>query len=71
MRRKSELTLWITSLRISFDKIGRKKNPKDYTANDVDLHWIYKRTQILYRIVIDIIFKDMLGYEEYRFTRHF
>ena len=60
-----------TSLRISFDKIGRKKNPKDYTANDVDLHWIYKRTKILYRIVIDIIFKDMLGYEEYRFTRHF
>ena len=60
-----------TSLRIKFEKLGRNKNPKDYTANDVDLHWIYARTKILYEIVVNIIFKDMLGYEKYQFTRHF
>lgn len=60
-----------SSLRVSFDKIGRRKNPKDYTANNVDIHWIYDRTKILYHIVIDIIYRNMLGYSEYRFTKHF
>lgn len=59
-----------SSLRISFDKINRKKNPKDYSAN-VDIDWIYKRTKILYRSVIDIIFSNMLGYEKYQFNKHF
>lgn len=58
-------------LRISFDKINRKKNPKDYTVNNVDIHWIYDRTKILYRIAIDIIFHNMLGYSDYKFNRHF
>lgn len=58
-------------LRITFDKINRKKNPRDYTVNNVDVHWIYERTKILYRIVIDIIFHNMLGYPDYKFSRHF
>lgn len=59
------------SLRIKFDPIAGKKNPKNYTANGVDAHWIYERTNILYKIVIDIIFTEMLGYKDYRFNRHF
>lgn len=58
-------------LRITFDKINRKKNPRDYTVNNVDVHWIYERTKILYRIVIDIIFHNMLGYSDYKFSRRF
>ncbi len=56
-------------LRVSFDRINRKKNPKDYTANNVDAHWIYERMRILYRITINIIFKDMLGYKRYNFDK--
>lgn len=59
------------SLRIKFDPIDGMKNPKNYTANGVDAHWIYERTNILYKIVIDIIFTEMLGYKEYHFKRHF
>lgn len=59
------------SLRIAFDKIGRKKNPKDYTANSVDASWVYERTKILYLIAVDIIYKDMLGYGVYRYRKHF
>ena len=59
------------SLKISFERVGRKKNPKDYTANDVDAEWIYSRTKMLYQIVVDIIFRKMLGYNNYHFTRHF
>jgi len=58
-------------LRISFDKINRKKNPKDYTVNNADVRWIYERTRILYKIAIDIIFNNILGYQEYKFDKHF
>lgn len=58
-------------LRVSFDKINRKKNPRDYTVNNVDAHWIYERTKILYIIVVDIIFHRMLGYSDYKFSKHF
>lgn len=58
-------------LRISFDKIDRKKNPKDYTVNNADVHWIYERTRMLYKIAIDIIFNNILGYQEYKFDKHF
>ncbi len=60
-----------SSLRVSFEKVGNRKNPKDYTVNNVDSKWIYDRAIMLYKIVIDIIFKKMLGYEEYDFKRHF
>lgn len=60
-----------SSMKICFDKINRRKNPRDYTVNGVDVRWIYDRTKILYEIVIDIIFDKMLGYSEYKFYRHF
>ena len=59
------------SLKISFERIDGRKNPKDYTAKNVDVDWIYERTFLLYQVVIDIIYKDMLGYDNYRFLRHF
>jgi hypothetical protein len=58
-------------LRIVFERIEGKKNPKDYTENNVDFEWIYERTKILYTIAIDIIFSKMLGFTEYRFKKHF
>jgi len=60
-----------SSLRVSFKKINGKTNPKNYTADNVDAHWIYERTKILYEVVLDIIFKDMLGYEKYQYKNHF
>lgn len=59
------------SLKIKFKKVGKKSNPKNYTENNVDVDWIYKRTKILYDIVIDIIFRNMLRIEDYNFKRHF
>ncbi|MEG0978203.1 MAG: hypothetical protein RSD40_04785 [Bacilli bacterium] len=59
------------SLRISFDRINRKKNPKENTANNVDVDWIYNKTKILYEIAVDIIFSNMLNYDTYNFDRHF
>lgn len=58
-------------LYISFKKIGKKANPKNYRAENVDFDWIYERTKILYKIVIDIIFKEMLQYDNYEFNKHF
>lgn len=60
-----------SSIRVSFEKANEKKNPKDYTVTNVDVHWIYERTKILYKIVIDIIWRNMLGYDEYVFNKHF
>ena len=60
-----------SSLRITFEKVDKKANPKNYTANDVDFKWIYDRTKILYLVAIDIIFRNMLGYSDYCFTKHF
>lgn len=55
-------------LKVSFDKVNRRRNPKDYTVNNIDFQWIYERTQILYKITIDIIFTKMLGYNEYKYS---
>lgn len=60
-----------SSLKISFEKIDGKKNPKDYTVSNLDISWIYERTKILYRITLDIIFRKMLGYDNYKFEKHF
>lgn len=59
------------TLEIIYPKIKRQKNSKDYFATDVDIEWIYKRTKILYDIVIDIIFSNMLNYDKYKFNKHF
>ena len=56
---------------ISFPKTDKKANPKNYMAENVDFDWLYKRTKILYEIVIDIIFKNMLQYDDYEFNKHF
>lgn len=57
-------------LKIKFKDIDEKTpNPKNYTDNNVDINWIYEKTKILYSIVIDIIFSNMLGYEKYNFER--
>ena len=58
-------------LYIAFPKINKKANPKNYRAHNVNFDWIYYRTKILYEIAIDIIFKDMLNYELYKFDMHF
>ena len=55
-------------LKVSFDKVNRRRNPKDYTVNNIDFDWVYKRTEILYNITIDIIFTRMLGYDEYTYS---
>lgn len=60
-----------SSLRISFEKVNKCRNPKDYTVNDVDTRWIYDRAMILYRVVIDIIFCKMLEYKDYNFKKNF
>ncbi len=56
---------------ISFPKIEKKANPKNYMVEDIDFEWLYKRTKILYEIVIDIIFRSMLQYDNYEFNKHF
>ena len=58
-------------LYISFPKIGEMVNTKNHIVENIDWKWIYDRTKILYEIVIDIIFRDMLGYEKYKFYKHF
>lgn len=58
-------------LYIAFPRIGKKVNQKNYTAENVDSEWIYERTKILYEIVIDIIFRNMLNYDNYRYNKHF
>lgn len=59
------------SLEITYKKIKGKKNPKNHIENNADFDWIYDRTKILYDVVIDIIFSNMLGYENYKFDSHF
>lgn len=56
---------------IAFPKIDKKANPKNYIAENIDFNWLYERTKILYEIVIDIIFKNMLQYDNYEFNKHF
>ncbi len=54
-------------LRVKYPKIGGKKNPKNYTVNGVDVYWIHERVLVLREIAIDIVFKDMLGFDQYRY----
>lgn len=60
-----------STLRISFDRINRRKNPKDYVVNNVDIEWIYDRTKVLYYVAIDIIFSNMLGHDEYEYGKKY
>lgn len=50
-------------LRISQPKDDSSFSP--YTAN-VDFEWIFSRTDILNKITLDIIYREILGYEHYR-----
>lgn len=60
------------SLRIKFKDVNEDTpNPKNYTENNVDVDWIYNKTKILYKIVLNIIFKEMLNYNNYKFIKHF
>lgn len=59
------------SLKISSKSRKGKESIKGYTVNNANIEWIFKRTEILYEIAIDIIFNEMLGYENYLFKRHF
>lgn len=47
------------------------KDKKLYIAKNVDVDWIYEKTKILYEIVVDIIFRKMLNYDNYKFNKHF
>lgn len=58
-------------LYISFPKIDKKANPRNYIVENIEVDWLYERTMMLYEIVIDIIFRNMLGYDEYKFDKHF
>ena len=58
-------------LYIAFPKVNEKANPKNYIVENVDIDWIYEKTKILYEIVIDIIFRNMLNYDNYKFNKHF
>ena len=58
-------------LYIAFPKVNGKANPKNYIAKNVDVDWIYEKTKILYEIVVDIIFRKMLNYDNYKFNKHF
>ena len=60
-----------SKLSIIHDKINGKKNPRDYTVTGIDGIWIYNKSKILYKIVVDIIFKEMLNYNDYDFTHMF
>lgn len=55
-------------------KIVNKYGSKKYQNVEyitVDYDWIYKRTMILYKVVINIIFTEMLEYKKYKFDIHF
>ena len=57
-------------LKISFKKSDMPQLDS-YTINDIDGVWIYKKTKILYDIVLDIIFVKLLNYETYDYSRTF
>lgn len=48
-------------------KIKTGNSGKSYTVK-ADVKWIYERTKILYDCSIDIILRDMLGFENYSFS---
>ena len=52
-------------LKISFKKVKGINDLENYTVTNIDFEWILKRTQILHDIAIDIIFSEILGYDDY------
>ena len=50
-------------------RVKRKKNSgkRNYTVTNIDTSWILHRVKLLKQIVIDIIFREMLGYEIYKY----
>ena len=58
------------SLHIKFQRIGKKANPKNYTKKDIDADYIYDLASILYDISMNIIFKELLVYQNYNYN-HF
>lgn len=51
-------------------KVKSKDEKINYNAK-VDFDWIYKRTKLLYYVVIDIIYKQILNIENYKYNKHF
>lgn len=54
-------------LPIRYDK-ANSENDYEVVA---DFKWIYEKTKLLYVMVVDIIFTEMLGYSEYDFQKVF
>lgn len=48
-------------------EIKNSKGVIKRVVNNIDGHWLYERTQLLYKVAIDIIFKSMLGYSTYAY----
>lgn len=44
---------------------------KEKTITNIDIQWIFLRTRLLYLVAIDIIFKEMLGFEKYNYKKLF
>ena len=51
-------------------KVKSKDEKINYNVK-VDFDWIYKRTKLLYYIVIDIIYKQILKIDKYNYNKHF
>ena len=47
-----------------------KENKQNYRV-DANVKWIYNQTLILYKTAIDIIFKEILNYPEYKYKQSF
>ena len=47
------------------------KITKEKTITNIDIQWIFLRTRLLYLVAIDIIFKEMLGFEKYNYKKLF
>ena len=47
------------------------KIKKEKTITNIDIQWIFLRTRLLYLVAIDIIFKEMLGFEKYNYKKLF
>ena len=51
-------------------KVKSKDGKINYNAK-VDFNWIFKRTKLLYYVVIDIIYKQILKINKYNYNKHF
>lgn len=51
-------------------KFTPKENKQNYSV-DANVKWIYNQTLILYKTAIDIIFKEILNYPEYKYKQSF